>query len=328
MKQIKIVILLFLWVVSVTGAYSQTEVNVAASLDSARIFIGGQIDLTLQVSQPIGLKVKFPQFKDTIVKSIEVIEKGKIDTVNITNGRIELVQKVRITSFDSGLHYIPPMQFEVWSKVANTIVQSNELGLNVINPFEVVDPKKGFYDIKPVLDTPIIFAEILPYILWSLGGLILLALAIYLYLKYRKDKTSISTLFSNDLPKIAPHIKAIQELERIKQEKIWQQHQEKRYYSELTDVLRIYIEERFGISAMELTTDELISTINKSKIIDKAITENLKGVLQQSDLVKFAKYLPVPDENDKNLATAFQFVKDTEPIPVVEENSKKALSEE
>lgn len=147
MKQLKTVILLLLWVTSVTGVYGQTEVNVSASLDSTRIYIGGQVDLTLQVSKPNGLSVKFPQFKDTIVKSIEVVELGKIDTISSVNGRIEIVQKIRITSFDSGLHYIPPIQFEVWSSVSKSIAQTNELGLNVINPFEVVDPKKGFYDI-------------------------------------------------------------------------------------------------------------------------------------------------------------------------------------
>lgn len=323
MKQLKTVILLLLWVTSITGAYGQTEVNVSASLDSSRIFIGGQIDLTLHVSKPNGLSVKFPQLKDTIVKSIEVIEQGKIDTISSVNGRIEMIQKIRITSFDSGLHYIPPIQFEVWSSVSKSLVQTNELGLNVINPFEVVDPKKGFYDIKPVINTPLIFAEILPYLLWTLAIITVFVLLGYLYFKYRKDKTPLTSIFKNEVTPLEPHVKALMELERIKEQKIWQQNQEKRYYSELTDTLRIYIEERYLIPAMESTTDELIHVMNKGKIAEKTVIENLKSILQLSDLVKFAKYIPLPEENDKNLSAAFEFVKTTEPIAVVETEKDK-----
>ncbi len=322
MKQLKTVILLLLWVTSVTGVYGQTEVNVSASLDSTRIFIGGQIDLTLQVSKPNGLSVKFPQFTDTIVKSVEVIEQGKIDTITSINGRIEMVQKIRITSFDSGLHYIPPIQFEVWSSVSKSIVQTNELGLNVINPFEVVDPKKGFYDIKPVLNTPIIFSEILPYLLWAWAIIATIIMIGYLYWKFRKDKKTFGSLFKTETPPLEPHIKALMELERIKEEKVWQQNQEKRYYSELTDTLRIYIEERFLVPAMESTTDELINVMTKGKLTEKSTIDSLKSILQQSDLVKFAKYIPLPEENDKNLSAAIEFVKTTEPVAEITSDEK------
>ena len=323
MKQLKTVILLLLWVTSVTGVYGQTEVNVSASLDSTRTYIGGQVDLTLQVSKPNGLSVKFPQFKDTIVKSIEVVELGKIDTISSVNGRIEMVQKIRITSFDSGLHYIPPIKFEVWSSVSKSIAQTNELGLNVINPFEVVDPKKGFYDIKPVINTPLIFAEILPYLLWAWAIIAVIVILGYLYWKYRKNKKPLTSFFISETPPLEPHIKALMELERIKEEKIWQQNQEKRYYSELTETLRNYIEERFLIPAMESTTDELINVMSKGKVAEKTTIESLKNILQQSDLVKFAKYIPLSEENDKNLSAAFEFVKTTEPITVVENEIKK-----
>lgn len=316
MKRLKKYILLVLMLVPLIGALGQTEVNVKATLDSTRIFIGGQIDLKLEVSQPYGLTLKFPTFKDTIVKSVEVVEVGKIDTLSRANGRIEMVQKVRITSFDSGLHYIPPMQVEVWSKTAKSIASSNENGLNVVNPFSDVDPKKGVYDIKTVINTPFLFSELLAY-WWVLVLLILIGVGGFYLVKYLKSRNaSLATIFKPEAPKIPPYVVALQELERIREEKIWQKGQEKQFYTQLTEVLRTYIEEQFGVAALESTTDELISMMKRSKTVDDRLLKLLKDILEQADLVKFAKYIPLSEENDTSLSQSLRFVQETKPVEV------------
>lgn len=323
MKRLQRYILLVLFMVPLMGAMGQTEVRVKATLDSSRIVIGGQLNLTLEVSQPSGLSVKFPVFKDTIVKSVEVVERGKVDTISRENGRIEMVQKIRITSFDSGLHYIPPIQFEVWSKTAKSIASSNENGLNVVNPFESVDPKKGVFDIKPVIDTPWIVSELYAYIIWALIGLLIIGgLVAFYYYYWRHRNPSIKAIFTKEEPIIPPHVIALRELERIRNEKVWQKNQEKLYYTELTDVLRTYIENRFGILALESTTDELILLMKRAKLVDDKVLRSLNEILEQADLVKFAKYIPRIEENDSNLSRALDFVEITKPV---EESIKEAI---
>lgn len=301
---------------AVSVLYAQTEVVVKASLDSSRIFIGNQVNLNLEVSQPYGVTVKFPTYKDTLTKEIEVIEQGKIDTVLKENGRIELIQKIRITSFDSGLHYIPPVQLEVWSKINKNVVKSNELGLNVFNPFKVVDPKKGFFDIKPVLNTPFIFKELLGYIIWGLiiyAIIVVIAVSVFLFIRYRSKNGGVPYIFKTDQPKLPPYLIALNELERIKQEKMWMQGNEKAYYTKVTEVIRTYLEDQYMVSAMESTSDELLKLIKTSNLLDKSNTETLREILTQADLVKFAKYLPSPGENESILTKSVLFVTNTKP---------------
>ena len=301
-------------------AFGQTEVMVRAELDSARIFIGGQIDLTLVVSQPKTVKVQFPQFKDTIVKSIEVVEIGKIDTVGTDNGRINLIQKIRITSFDSGLHYIPPVRFEVLGKIANSFATTNENGLTVVNPFENVDPKKGVFDIKTVIVTPWTIGEILPYLIWFAIGWFVIASIIVLFYYLKERRSPLVEMLLKDKPKEPPYVIALRELERIHEEKSWQRGEAKRFYSDLTDVVRTYIEEQYNIPALESTTDELLLLLKKGRYTDEKSVALLSEVVQQADLVKFAKYIPTADECEKHLAKSKLFVEQTLPSePIVSE---------
>ena len=298
------------------GAVGQTDVSVKATLDSSRIFIGGQINLTLEVSQPNGLTVKFPVYKDTITKSVEVVTIGKIETVSKGNGRTNLIQKIRITSFDSGLHYISPINFEVWGKVSKTIQSTEGMGLNVVNPFNNVDPKKGVFDIKTVIDTPWVWSELWNYLPWVLLALAIIGGLIWLIFYLRKHQSPLVSILQKEKPKDPPYIVAIRELERIRNEKAWQKNQEKRFYTEITDVLRIYIEERFAVLAMESTTDELVKTMKANKLVDSNTLRDLQAILEEADLVKFAKYIPRVEDNDKNLTLSQHFVEVTKPVEV------------
>ena len=110
-------------------------------------------------------------------------------------------------------------------------------------------------------------------------------------------------------PKLPPHQQAMKEMERIKTEKIWQKGMSKEYYTELTDTIRIYIKERFGFNALEMTSSEIIDKLLEVK--DKEAISELRSLFQTADLVKFAKHNPLMNENDANLISAIDFINET-----------------
>jgi len=297
------------------------NVSATATLDSTIIFIGGQIDLKLQLSQPNELEIDFPLLTDTVTKAIEIVRFGKLDTLNTENGRLLIEQNYRITSFDSGLHYIPPIVFEEASQKLNQAIQTEAMALMVVNPFEEVDPEKGLTDIKKPIETPFHLSEMYKYLPWVLGVLLLTGIIVFVIMKFYGNKDT-AKIFAKEAPTIPPHIKALGELDRLKKEKLWQHNRVKEYYSGVTDTLRHYIEGRFQIRAMEQTTDEIMDAFSAVDITDVKSIDNLKQILLTADLVKFAKHEPLPDENDLSMINAYFFVNQTK------EEVMKSLEEE
>lgn len=294
-----------------TSSLSAQNVNVTATLDSTMIFIGGQIDLKLEISQPNNLTINFPLLTDTITKDIEIVEKGGIDSLKLDNNRIVLTQLYRITSFDSGLHYISPLQFEIIDGESKKIVASNAMSLMVINPFKEVNPEKGLFDIKSPKDAPFKLAEILNYIYLYGGILLALGILIWLYLLYRKKRLNKGSIFSKPKPLEPAHIIALRELDKIKKSKLWEHNKVKEYYTEISNTIRMYIEHRYLHPALEQTSIEILNALKSHTEIDKKSMEQLKQVLELSDLVKFAKFQPLADENGLTLMNSYYFVNQT-----------------
>lgn len=306
------------------------NISVSASLDSTLMVIGGQMNLTLEVTQPSGLNIKFPLFTDTITKNIEVVEVGKPDTVFQNNNLLNISQVYRITSFDSGLFYIPPIAFEYMMAEMAEKQNTNALALMVVNPFENVDPEKGIFDIKQPINTPFSLAELLRYLPWVATFMLfssLLVLGIHWWLK---RKNPIKEFLFKEKPKDPPHVIALRELERIKNDKPWQKGHVKLFYSQITDVLRIYMENRYQFPAMEQTTHEILRSLKGVELPDEKLLPKIKQILETADLAKFAKYQPMPDENDLSLLGAFFFVNQTkvEEIKTPEEAAKESLQKE
>jgi len=303
---------------------SAQDFSVSASTDSTLMFIGGQMDLTLEVAQPADINVAFPQFTDTITRNIEIVEQSEPDTSDLGNNRILVRQIYRITSFDSGLHYIPPIEFELASAELEARKKSKPIGLMVVNPFEEVDPQKGITDIKAPINTPFRFSELYRFLPWILGGLaviLLIAAGIYFYVK---RKNPIAALLK-EKPKEPAHVIALRELDHIKEKKLWQKGHIKAFYSDLTDVLRRYLEERYGIPAPEQITSEIMTSLRQVDLPDEKVADRLKQILELADLVKFAKMEPLPDENDLSLMNAYFFVNQTkyEEPKTTEEQAKE-----
>ena len=318
MKTIFIVLFLFLGMLFSVQAQ---RVSVQATVQPSEILIGERALINLQVIAPKETEILFPVYQDSIVGGLEVLTMGNPDTT-ITDNVRTINMKYLVTSFDSTLYFIPSMPV---SDGIDTIM-SNSFGLKVTAP-ELKDSTLAYLeklntgqtdsidfeqlqlnDIKPIQKLPFSWKDFLG-LLW-IPLIILLLLAIVgtiIYFIIRRNKKGY---FFTPPPVLPPHVRAMNSLEKIKAEKIWQQERYKEFYTQLTDVLRRYMSERYGINSLEMTTDEILSKI-RTKSEEDSVYENLKQVLIVADLVKFAKHKPFTNENDLSLMNAYFFVNQT-----------------
>jgi len=294
---------------------SAQNIVVTAKLDTNKILIGDQINLQLKAQAAVGTKIIFPITNDTINEKIEILKQSKIDTTySPDKQRYELSKLITITSFDSGYYAIPPFNFYTKDDTLNPISTSALL-------FSVqtlaVDTTKAFRDIKPPLNAPLTFDEILPYLIGVVALLILIIGFIYYWKKRKKNLPIIP-----EKPKVVipPHIEALENLQILKDEKLWQNGFEKEYHIRLSDIIRTYIEKRYGVTALEQTTDEIMRHTRTLESIDDVLRNKLKQILMLSDMVKFAKELPLPNENEMSIDHAFEFVNKTVLIQKIEQN--------
>lgn len=284
------------------------KVKATASIDSTKILIGDQVHLRLTVDQPRNAKVEFPQIVDSINAAIEVIERSPLDTFKLDDAeQIRIIQNFLITSFDTGVQMVPQFRFLLKEGQIADSLFSQPLALQVAGM--PLDTTKGPVDIKKPYAAPVTLKEALPYVL----GVILIGALVFFLFYYLQRRKNNKPLFSRpEKPKEPAHIVALRELDRIKEEKIWQQDRIKEYYSQLTDTLRIYIEDRFDINAMEQTSDETLAAFKyRRDLINEKMMEQLSQTLKLADLVKFAKYQPLPDDNNLSLINAYLFVNQT-----------------
>ena len=292
-------------VLSVFTLPALSQVTVNASIDSLQLFIGEQAHVKVEVSCPVDADLTMPVFPNQmLMDGIEILGEVKTDTQYLNKRRQMMVtQAYTVTSFDTAFYYIPPFEVLVDSQV----YASNSLALMVMT-FDVDTANvEAIFPIKDVTRRPITFIEALP-----LSGSIVLVIALcflipFLLGRYRDNKPILRRV--TIAPKLPPHQVALQEMERIKEEKSWQRDDVKQYYTELTDALRGYMEERFGFNAKEMTSDEIIAQLNE--LPDKEWIGELRELFQMSDLVKFAKYKPLINENDMNLINAIDFINKT-----------------
>jgi len=304
------------------------SVTVDASIDSLQIMIGEQAQIQLQVSMDAKQKAIFPHFKDYLIKGVEILNVAKLDTQYLNNKqRMLITQKYTVTSFDSALYYIPPFSVTVGS----TVYKSKSLALKVFSPRVDASHPERFFPQKGVMNPPFVWSDWAGLIFLSILAIPLMFLIIYLIIRFRDNKPIIRHIRIE--PKLPPHQQAMNEIERIKTEKIWQKGLSKEYYTELTDTLRTYIQNRFGFNAMEMTSSEIIEKLME---VESKDINDLRFLFQTADLVKFAKHSPMMNENDSNLLNAISFINETKvdepvdkkPVPteitVEEKRSRRA----
>jgi len=284
------------------------QVKVNASIDSTHMLIGDQMKLILEIEKPKDLDIQFPAVPDTLGSKVEVVKRLPIDTIQLDNkDREKLSQSILISSFDSGRHEIPAFYFKLKHNQVADSIATKALAFEVLTM--KIDTTKGPVDIKVPYAAPITLKEITPYIL----GIILIAAIIFFMFYYFRWKKKNVPLFSKpERPKEPAHVIALRQLDHIKAQKLWQQEKIKQYYSEVADTIRNYIENRFDIPAMEQTSAETIGVFKQNKeLIDSNSLNEIQHILSLADLVKFAKYTPLPDDNNLTLMNAYFFVNQT-----------------
>ena len=277
--------------------------KINAHFDSTTILIGDQVKLRLEVDQPKGAKVTFPLFSDSITGKIKVVKTLPPDTVQ-NGGNLHIQQEILVTSFDSGYHSLPPLIFPYQMASVKDTIRTSPLYLIVLTM--PIGKEADIHDIKPVYKAPFTLLEIWFYIAIGLGIVIIAFVAWFLYKKYRKEP-----IFISRKPPEPAHVIALRDLDKLRAEKLWQQNQVKQYYTRLTEIIRLYIEHRFDVMALEQTSDEILVSLKKVYLEDLLALELLKKILVTADLVKFAKSQPLPDENEICLLDAYQFVNNT-----------------
>lgn len=292
------------------------QATVQVTTDTNAILIGGQATLDLKFQFPQNKIGLFPAFKDSLTNDIEVVKQLPVDTsISKETGIKTLSQKLVVTAFDTGHFVIPPIPFGLMEKgdTSYQVLQSEPLLLNV---FTVeVDTTK---DIKPIanpMGEPYTLSEILPYIsIVVVVGLLVFAI-FYFYQRKKKNKP----LFARkEKPQLPPHEEAINRLAELRLKKLWQQDRLKEYHTELTDIVRYYIERRFDFQAMEMVSSEIVDELRLGKQVNEQALAKLKATLELADLVKFAKSGATALENDTSLNNCIDFVNETKQLAPIE----------
>lgn len=293
-------ILLLLWPI-----LAQAQVP-SASLDTAVLRIGEQVELLLSIDLPTDAPagmVNWPVFGDTLINQLEVVRKGPVDSVQDAAG-LHLTQRIFLTSFDTGHWAIPPFTFVVSGSPQETSPLLIEVRNVALDDPKVQRPAKTIYEV-PFSIGYWIRAHLVE-LLAGLGALVLIIAGLF-YLT-RKRKTVPAPVV--EAPMEPVHLRTLRSLRELDASRLWQQGEHKAYHSRITDLLRSYIEERYQVPAMESSTDELLQELGVSPMNNEQRT-HLENMLRLADLVKFAKAKPTPAENEQMMAGAIRFVEAT-----------------
>ena len=288
--------------------------SVQAKIDPIEMLIGEQAQVTLTIQAKDNANIEWPKLqpRQMLVPGVEIISTRHPDAHTML---------ITLTSFDGSLYHLPAFNVKVDGKE----LKSSDLALKVVEVEVDTTQLNKMFPPKDVQDNPFDWQD------WSLSFwlsillLLLVALTYYLYIRLRAGKPIITHI--KIVKRLLPHQKAMKEIEQIKADKMVASENQKEYYTKLTDTLRRYIEERYGFSAMEMTSSEIIGRLMASG--DQQSLTELTQLFMTADLVKFAKYSTMINENDQNLVNAIDFINQTklENQPT-EETIKPQLSAE
>ena len=279
------------------------EVNAHAQVDSTNYFVGDAITVHLDVNHPKGTMLKMA-IGDSL-DGFSVLERSQFTSI----GEVSSSATVVVAKYDSGTAVLPPLELLYAFSGDTTIhrVSTNPL-LLTIHTF-AVDTSQAYKDLKPPLSLPFTLAEIAVYLVMVL---LVVALSYFGYRYWKKRKQQVTGEVYVPPPRPA-HTIALEELAILKEKRLWQQGFIKQYYSEVSEVTRRYIENRFRLMALEQTTDEIMTGLKRLRV-NPGVGSKIETLLQLSDLVKFAKYQPGPSEHEAILTMAFDIVDATKQV--------------
>jgi hypothetical protein len=270
--------------------------NFQLRADSLKIEIGDHLRVLAGLEVPAGTAVSW-LIQNEKIGEADLIQWGKADT-SVVSGRWKITQPMTVSLYDSGSYLLGPMMVAAGSDT----LFSETLLLEATTL--LVDTAAPPRPIKAPLDIPYSWRELLPWILAGLGLIAAIAL-LWWYLKKRKSKGAETQ--ERPRPKDLPHVWAEKELRKLDAEKLWQKDEIKLYYSRLTDILRLYLEYRFSLPAMENTTEEIRRQVMIADI-PAVQSGRLLGILELADRVKFAKGRPGPEQFTLSMQESLAFV--------------------
>lgn len=287
------------------ASQARAQVVVEQTVDSVGILIGEQAHLRLEVTMPKGARLEWPtlQLNQYVTPGVEVVAVADGKTVETGKEQQKACRVYTITSFDESLYALPALPVKVNGKT----YRGGTSALKVITvDVDTLHPNQ-YYPPKDVQDNPFLWSEWRPFLWLSVLTLALALLVFYLFVRLRENKPVITKL--RIVRHVPAHQRALSAIEKIKAERMQQSEDQKAYYTQLTDTLRKYIQERFGFNAMEMTSSEIIGRLQENG--DKKMLDELRELFTTADLVKFAKYSTLINENDLNLVNAVNFIDET-----------------
>lgn len=312
---------LLIFISTITVAYSNL-VTSSISNDTNNVMIGEFVKLDLNVTAGKNVKINFPIISDTIGK-IEILEISPVDTT-YRDGKLNYKKRLVVTSYEAGKFDIP--EFVITYNIDNDtnfrVSLTNSLSLS-FSTFDIDTANTDIKDIKPPIQVPFTLEDLLPYLIAAIS----IAL-IYLFIVYMFGKTKVK--IQETIPKYDPRIpadlEAIEQLNRLEKENLWQNGYYKIYHSRLTDILRVYIHRRYHLNALEMTSNELINELNNLESNIVAIN-SINEILTVADLAKFAKFEPSIVQNQDSMKNAYGFINLTKVVDIEFENSTEISKE-
>ena len=295
---------LFLVLILSLNLFAQ-NISAEAYTDSANYLVGDYINLTIKVKYDEGITVSNPLIKDNF-KDIEVI-KVEEPVLLEENGKQIVEFKYIVSVYDSTDISISgiPVGYKTGNDTLLQTVNTNPVYFTVHTV--PVMPEEEIKDVKEPIKIPLDWKTILLYLLIIIA---IAGLAYFLYKRYKKKHEGEE--IKQTEPRIPSYITALNSLHQLEEEKLWQKGKVKEYHSKITEIIRRYFEDRFYLPALELTTSEAMVRL-KERYDTAEILQATDEFLNNADLVKFAKYNPVPDLNAEMMKQAYKIVEMTIP---------------
>lgn len=303
---------------------AQERPRITARVEPDSIGIGDRFDLVIEVEKDLVQVVEFPLFEPDAKSGLELVELPPVDTLLREGRRLRIAKRYRLAAFEEGRFNLGPARALYADKnIVDTLATDDSLRLEV-GTFLIDSTSHAIFDLKGQKSLPFRFAEIRGYVTWGLAVLALLAAAAWALRRWLAGRgRRLGDLF-RPAPPLPPHVAAIRALEALHHQKLWQNNRHKLYYSGLTDILRTYIAARWEIGAMEMTSDEILAAMRDIELPEKARMD-LRAILSDADLVKFAKATPEAEENEADYLKCYYFVEETK---LVEEQPGEETLEE
>ncbi len=294
--------------------------KVSGSVEPDSIGIGDRFTYSIEVEKDLVQSLFFPDFSQMPHNHYELIEDVPVDTLEREGRRMKLRKSYVLAAFQEGIHHMVPQVMYADKNIVDTLSGPDTLVV-MVTTFQIDSTSHTIFDIKPQKTLRFKMGEITGYLLWGAIAVIIILLLLYVAKRvlahYGKN---FGDLFK-PTPPLPPHEQAFKALEQLRAERLWQEGKHKEYYSALTEILRTYIDGHFGVGAMEMTSDEIIEAMRGVELPQKAAMD-LTQILRDADLVKFAKAMPEAEENEVAFAAAWDFVEQTRPEEVSEENEE------